>query len=321
MVSELRWIKGSAADPNPYYDYRLNFLFSPSALTNRNTWYANLVGLAMIAFLLPGLVFLRRIIRERAKNRGLMAAAALTVMSFIFTTPLSRPLWAVIPKLSEVQFPWRWLAITSLCGSVVVAASLPQWIETFRMRVRPREIAVAFAFLLSLVFVVSEVIIDCEYLNRARFETLARDSRGAPSFKDWLPVAARDLLHMDLKQDRVNAGSRSVTTDSWDSERRHFKIAAGPETEAHVRTYYYPHWQATANGQTLSTRADNDGAILISLPPAATDITLTFQEPTRVRYAELISLLGWLAIAAVGVSRLPHLARHQAHLLILANSR
>jgi hypothetical protein len=88
-----------------------------------------------------------------------------------------------------------------------------------------------------------------------------------------------------------------------------------------VRTYYYPHWQATANGQTLPTRADNDGAILISLPPAAADITLTFQEPARVRYAELLSLLGWLAIAAVGVSRLPHLARHQAQLLVLANSR
>ena len=321
MVTELRWIKGSGADPNPYYDYRLNFLFSPGALANRNTWYANLVGLAMIAFLLPGLVFLRRIFRNRANNPGLMAAAAVTVISFIFATPLSRPLWAVIPKLSEVQFPWRWLAITSLCGSVLVADGLPKWIETFRTHIRPREIAVAVAFALSFVFVVSQVIVEGEYINRAGFETLARDVRGAPSFKDWLPATAHDLLHTDLKRDKVDAGSRAVTTAAWESERRQFKVAAGPETEARVRTYYYPHWQATANGQTLTTRAADDGSILISLPPGATEVTLSFQEPARVRYAELVSLLGWLAIAAIGVGRLSLSFKRQAQILVLANSQ
>jgi len=53
MLAELSWIKGNGAAPNPYYDYRLNFLFSPAALTNRNTWYANILALAMIGFFLP----------------------------------------------------------------------------------------------------------------------------------------------------------------------------------------------------------------------------------------------------------------------------
>jgi hypothetical protein len=299
----------------------LNFLFSPSALANRNTWFANLLGLAMIAFLLPGLVWLRRFIRDRASNRGLTAAAVVTVTSFVFATALSRPLWAVIPKLSEVQFPWRWLAITSLCGSVVVAASLSKWIEIFKSHLRPREMAVAFAFLLSLAFVVSEVIIDCDYMNRSRFDTLAHDGRGAPSFKDWLPVNARDLLHMDLKRDPVDAGSRTVTSESWESERRQFKVAAGPEAVARVRTYYYPHWQAAANGQALATSAADDGTILVSLPPAAVDVTLKFQEPARVRYTELLSLLGWLVIAAVGASRLSLSVQRASHIPVFANLR
>jgi hypothetical protein len=321
MLAELHWIKGNTAEPNPYYDYRLNFLFSPSALANRNTWFANLLGLAMIAFLMPGLVLLRHLIRDRANNRGLMAAAAVTVTSFIFSTAISRPLWAVIPKLSEVQFPWRWLAITSLCGSVVVAASLSKWIEIFKMHFRPREMAVAFAFLLSLGFVVSEVIIDCDYINRARFDTMAHDARGAPSFKDWLPVSARDLLHMDLKRSNVDAGSRSITLQSWESEQRQFKVAAGPEPVARVRTYYYPHWTATANGHTLVTSAADDGAILISLPQTSADVTLTFQEPARVRYAELLSLFGWLVITAVVISRFALLTQTSGHIPVLANSR
>jgi hypothetical protein len=41
-------------------------------------------------------------------------------------------------------------------------------------------------------------------------------------------------------------------------------------------------------------------------------VTLTFQEPARVRYAELLSLLGWLGIAAIGVARLLLAAKLQA---------
>ncbi|HEY0348928.1 MAG TPA: 6-pyruvoyl-tetrahydropterin synthase-related protein [Pyrinomonadaceae bacterium] len=321
MLAELHWIKGNTAEPNPYYDYRLNFLFSPSALANRNTWYANLVALAMIAFLLPGIVLVRRLVRDRVNNKELIAAATVTVTSFIFATAVSRPLWAVIPKLSEVQFPWRWLAITSLCGSVVVAASLSKWIEIFRAHVRPRDMAIAFAFLLSLGFVVSQVIINCDYLSRASFETMARDVRGGPSFKDWLPVNARSLLNLNLTPGKVDAGSRSVIVDSWEGEHRQFKVAAGPEPTARVRTYYYPHWKATANGQTLATRAADDGAILIFLPPASADITLTFQEPARVRYAEVLSLLAWLAITAAVVSRFARSTQISHHLLVAANSR
>src|SRR5258707_262786 len=43
MLAELPWIKGNSSEPNVYYDYRANFLFSPAALTNRNTWYANIL--------------------------------------------------------------------------------------------------------------------------------------------------------------------------------------------------------------------------------------------------------------------------------------
>jgi hypothetical protein len=313
MIAELHWIKGNGTEPNPYYDYRLNFLFSPGALTNRNTWSANLLGLAMLAFLLPAIVLLRRFFRDRVNHRGLTAAATVTVLSFFFTTVLSRPFWAVIPKLSEVQFPWRWLAITSLCGSVVVAASLPKWIEIFKTRLRPRELAIAAAFLMSLVFVASEVVIDSDYISRARFDAMARDARGAPSFKDWLPVSAHDLLHTDLKRDKVDAGARVVTVESWNGERRQFKVDAGPDPVARVRTYYYPHWQATANGQTLATHAADDGAILIDLPPNSADVTLSFREPPRVRYAEIVSLVGWLAITGLGLSRLSLTTQTSVH--------
>src|SRR5207248_9331316 len=44
-------------------------------------------------------------------------------------------------------------------------------------------------------------------------------------------------------------------------------------------------WSATAGGGKLATHPDRDGALIVSLPPEATDVRLEFREPSRVRYA------------------------------------
>lgn len=326
LVMELSWIKGSSTDPNPYYDYRLNFLFSPAALTNRNTWYANILAFAAIGFLLPGILLARHWLKNR-RYRGLRPALFLSVLTFLMATSLSRPIWALIPKLSEVQFPWRWLSITSLAGSLLVAASLPKWKETFRARFRPRDLVVGLTFALSLVFIVTEIVVDCDYLNRTRFNTMATESRGAVSFRDWLPVTARELLQVDLKKGKVDAGERSVVLQSWEPERRQFQVGAGPATQARVRIFYYPHWVATADGQQLMTSAGDDGAVLISIPPNAVNVTLEFREPARVGISAIISFLGWVLIGALCLTQaLTKKSRRQAakldrHNLVLANSQ
>src|ERR1041385_5203058 len=150
MLTELSWIKGSSIAPNPYYDYRMNFVFSRSSLTNLNNWYANLLGLGMIGFLLPAFLLTLRLFRSR--ERGVKSLIVVSFASLLMATPLSYPLWKVVPKLSEVQFPWRWLAITSLTGSIWLALSIPHFLSSARANLQPRKLAVAFVFALSLFY-------------------------------------------------------------------------------------------------------------------------------------------------------------------------
>jgi 6-pyruvoyl-tetrahydropterin synthase related domain len=294
MIAELSWIKGNAAAPNPYYDYRLNFLFSPSALTNRNTWYANILALSVIGFLLPGIVFVARSFRQLRINRAMIAAFGLMVGSFLMATSLSRPLWAIIPKLSEIQFPWRWLSVTSLMGSLVLAASLPFWQAQLRVRIRPRELAIGLVFVLSLIFVGTQIILDSDYLGHSRFEPMTQDVRGAVSFKDWLPKSAKEFNGVEKTSAKAFAGSRPVTVTAWDAERRTFKLDPGPENTLVVQTYFYPRWTAEANNQSLPVSANPDGLIEISVPADATEVQLTFQSPKRVRWSEIVSGASWL---------------------------
>ncbi|MEJ7710865.1 MAG: hypothetical protein WKF84_13625 [Pyrinomonadaceae bacterium] len=78
-----------------------------------------------------------------------------------------------------------------------------------------------------------------------------------------------------------------------------FTVAEGEATEARIHTYFYPHWIAKVEGQTLLTRPDTDGTLLVSLPAKAVSVELTFREPPRIQVTALLSLLGAFLIGAI----------------------
>jgi hypothetical protein len=125
---------------------------------------------------------------------------------------------------------------------------------------------------------------------------MTQEIRGAVSFKDWLPISARDVTQLEPMKDKVEAGGRPITIELWDPERRVFQVAAGEATEARMRAYYYPLWVATADGERIPTRPATDGGLIISLPGKAAKVVVEFQEPPRARIATLLSAFGWFAI-------------------------
>jgi hypothetical protein len=296
MVSELPWIKGNGVNPRAYYDYRLNFIFSPSALTNRNTWYANLLTLATISLFLPAIV----LIWKGGGGKRYVALFILTLFSFFMTLPLSQPLWQAIPKLSEVQFPWRWLAVTSLAGSVLVAASIPHWLELIKKRVRPLYFLPALGVVFSLIFIATQIVWDSDYMPRREFNSFLTTIRGAVSFKDWLPVDARELVELPKMTDNVTIPARPATVEAWEPEYRRFKVTEGASTQGRVKTFYYPNWSASADGSALSVQPSPEGVMLVNIPNRATTVEITFQDPLKVRIACWVSALTWIALFIAG---------------------
>lgn len=304
MLAELPWIKGNSAHQNVYYDYRANFLFSSHALANRNTWYANLLGLAVLGTLLPALVLIRNKV-----SRTTRAIAALTIVTVLMTTELSRPLWMIVPKLAEVQFPWRWLSITSLAGSILLAASLSKWAKILRRGLRPVHLVPLLGVVLSLFFVATQVVWDSEYLQRHEFEERMSSIRASASFKDWMPSWASEAAALYSMKESVNANARAISIDAWEPEHRVFTIDAGQAGDARVKTFYYPLWSATGANQSLETKPAEDGALLISVPAGKTTVNLDFREPPRVWKVRLVSLAAWLLILTLSLHGLARMKR------------
>ena len=295
MITELPWMRGNHINPNPWFDYRYNFLFWKTADGSPN-WWANILAIATFLMFLPGLVLRRRRSGE-GRDGELRAVGLLTVFSLLMTLPISEPLWSIFPPLKEVQFPWRWLAVASLTGTLVVASTCTYWRERSREREKGRPLAMlaAACIIIPLALSLSQTIRGATYIARPQFDDLISGVAQSDSLPDWLPVWAGE-------QARVMAGEieieqRAVMVDSWEAEHRVFRVAPGIAGEARVRTYYYPHWIARAGGKPLKTRADTDGALLIDLPESGLSITLEFQEPARRHLSIIVSVIAGCLLA------------------------
>ena len=289
VVAELSWLRPD----NESAFSRVNFIFASFRphQGDTNIWYGNLAVLATLAMTLPAVILFRR--DEGKPKVEFRSLAIFAGFSFLMSTIISLPLWEILPKLKDVQLPWRWLAVSSAACAVLAAASIPQWKEIAQSKRRPLALLAAGCVFASLAFT-SHPIREAKYISGAKLEQVVTATQGLPSIGPWYPkwVAER----FEVLPQQVAAPDRTVSVSRWDAEHREFQVSAGAATEARVHTFYYPLWIASAGGRPLSTRPDQDGSLLVSLPAEAVTVDLSFHEPLRSKISMIITLLGTVMI-------------------------
>ena len=297
MIAELRLIGMNVVHHEAGVDYRHNFVFSTFSPDNLNVWWMNIIVLMTLLLSAPVVLLLRRdAVNER---RRLRPVALFTLFTVFMTVPLSRPIWNLFKPLQETQFPWRWLSLVSMGIAVVTAGALPLLFQSDKTTDRIKRLLIAGAMTIAVVFSVSHVVREAQYLPARAFANTLAEVRGSASISYWLPLGASPTATpMNVE---VDANDRAVSVQSWTPERRRFSVAAGSATEARVRTFYYPHWTARSGKQRLNTRRDKEGVLLVSLPAEAVTVDLVFEEPRRTQVSSAVSLAGLLFIGALAV--------------------
>jgi 4-amino-4-deoxy-L-arabinose transferase-like glycosyltransferase len=294
MISELSWIRADNINPYSFVDYRSNFLLSTFSPENLNVWWMNILLLGTLAMFWPGFILFRPSVWKSAPTRGLKAVGVVLMFTVAMGTQISAPLWKLLRPLQETQFPWRWLTLTSMVCPILCAASLSYWTKQWHGKLRPLIIAGAGIVAISLAFSVSHIIREAQYLKRAEFDATLRALPGSQGVMQWWPKWVNEpIREMDRE---VDAGARTVLVKSWESQKRVFLVEAGAASDVRVRTFYYPLWTATSDNGNLAVRPDTDGALVVSVPPQKTAITLEFREPARVRRARALSGIAWIGI-------------------------
>ena len=321
LVRELPLLKGATIQPGQRFDYRANFAFSTSG-HDPLAWYVNLIFVVTLALLIPAALFLFSSVRLGSSHRSIRAAVSVALFTFFMATPLSSPLWRVIPKLSSMELPWRWLSASSILASGLAGVALPLLWKEFQkareeningeagksnkvFRSRLRLTLALGAVVIALVFSWSYPIRNALFLDRDSFDAMVQQSRSSASLEEWLPrwttLEAVTRLEKEKVQE-VSAGGRLLSIQSWQSENRKFTVGEGEKTDARLRTLFYPYWQLrTTGGNILPTRPDADGILLAEIPAGRQTIEMSFVRPPHQTIASVLSILGAFGLAAVAL--------------------
>jgi len=296
VLAELPWLR---KDPGSAFSVN-TFLFTSFHPLKGDTgiFYMNYLAYATWGLLLPaGILFARQ---YRVVNRSLlMGVGALTIFSFFMAMKISYPLWLILPKLMEVQQAWRWLIISSIGTSVLLAASIPAWRRIVGGKRRPFALLAIGSVLLSFAFMISHTIREAAYHSPSEVEILSIVVQGSRGLPQWFPIWVTGEIPEML--DEAAAEGRTIEVTQLSPEHRTFAIGTGPAPEVRIRSLYYPHWVATAGGKQLDTHPAPDGVLMISIPPEAVTVNLDFREPPRVLVSGIISVIAWLLLVALFV--------------------
>lgn len=296
MLTEINWLKHSESTYfSGSFSYRANFLFAPQNILNfgddlLNLWVADLMLLAAILVTVPSLIlFLRRRI---PLSRFMIAIGSIFIFGIFMATHLSSFVWDNLFFLQKVQFPWRWMDVISASGAIFASIALIHLSESLKnSTLTSIGVGIAMAF---FVFTSAFLIKGAVYMPRSEFLSQMQSLSRSDSYIGWWPIWAKESARGITE--KVAAVERKTEITEWSPTMRKFIIDAGSPGEAHVRTFYYPHWRATVNGSETTVSADEDGLISFKLPSDQANVSLQFVEPAFVRLANYASISTWIAL-------------------------
>jgi hypothetical protein len=305
MISEINWLN-HATDrfSSGHYGFSNGFFpgyfQEPTERANGIVLTTDIMFVLSFLFLASALIyyFYRKTNFEGTDtvSKVFWTVLPLGLLGFFMTTPLSFPVWKILPPLQKIQFPWRWVSIVSMCGAVVMAASFHYFVKGHFHRKKICLYLFAAFPLIVLFFNVTYIFNPMASLpiDRQQFESDMQELPSKESFNCWWSVWSKpDALNI---KEKVLAENRSIEINDWKPEERKFTIAEGSAVKARIATFYYPHWRANVNGIPVKIEKDDNGAMMIPLPSEKSLVEIKFEEPFVVKSASAVSVICWLFI-------------------------
>lgn len=312
LVAEKVWVLHNSPHyySNGYYDFRRYFFpifySSPETYQQKLLWQLDIIVVLTFLLFLPLAVYL---VVNRNSDAGSKITRAIlpTGLASLFMLTIGGSLiWQYVPILQKIQFPWRWLLVSSLFGSVAFVFVIPYLISGTKKINRAVTYPVMLFVLLLAFADITQSIIPSVPLVRSAFQKNIDEIQNESGCECWWPIWAKNAAFDNRK--RADAGSRNIKISAWGAETREFTVDAGADKQIRIATFYHPHWRATVNGNHVQVEKDENGAILIPLTGEAANLRLFFQEPAYVTASSILSFMTWIIfvsfIAALMASKL-----------------
>lgn len=287
---------------------------------------ASFITLILLGFILLGFILAALLRSNSRSNRPvLIPLSVLTVTIAFLLIPLSTPIWAHLPELSFLQFPWRLSALLAAILALIVALALQNL-----PRLQPlTTIMASFALAVSLITPAWLLLHQtCEPENTVPARVaLFHSNLGTEPTDEYTPATAdNDSLHphdppfwlIPIPPDAVpDSDSVLINTPAPPSALpgptpNHLTLALPTPAYLILNRRRYPAWQIRLNRTLISplTPEREDGLITLLLPAGASTIDLTLISPPDQRAGLALSSLAALTALALLLKRPSKQRRH-----------
>ena len=307
---ECRYIHMEYLVSGPWGRYIDNFLFTKDKLHQDMSQFSHFYSLLHLCVVADLVLFV--LILAVAKKRGVKQQrtvftifTASFVLTFLLTTPISKPLLYLIPGLQTLLFPWRWIAMMELVlailsgffflntdGAVIVAD-----------KIRNGSIILIYIALSAIIIWTTEIF-PGEAVKR--FEDPARFSYKMTPGVENIPIWARNWLEILRGSPPFPVsfvtGKGSYRVEVWEAQKRVVIFRSTLPSLVRISTFYYPGWEADLDGEKAGIAIkERTGAMLINIPEGEHVLKLIFGDtPLRVfsRYVSYFfcAILGFIVV-------------------------
>jgi len=227
------------------------------------------------------------------------------VLSIFISTPLSLPVWKLVPGLSTTLFPWRWLMISTLAIAVMVGITFDMFsVKDIRMdRTTRVSTAVFHAILIINLYLSSRYLTLKEPLHQKELVRIFSEGAELIEYRPiWLQDRGKDFSpERETVPVVFKDGQGSVEIVNWKSQSRLIKVTAPAASTLRISTFYYPGWTALVNGREIPVGIEEgSGAMLLRLPSGENTVLLEFRDTPLRRAAKWTSILSFF-VALLGM--------------------
>lgn len=235
---------------------------------------------------------------------------ALSLISVFMTTSNSSFIWELVPMLSYVQFPWRFLVFILICVSVL-GGGISNIKYIFK---GDRGITAGAA---TVAFVLAVILINGKYFMPEKYYDLSPRTYNDRSYIVWhtsrisdeympkdfpIPVSEEDLIRKKFREsDAIHIDDVKVQAHKVSAT-----VQATSLSKLILYTAYFPGWRVYMDGIKQEV-AVSRGFISINVPQGSHSITAQFED-TPIRTAgnliSLFSVIGVFGIIIVLVVRM-----------------
>ena len=275
-------------------------------------WIASTI--AILLMVLTGLAALRARRKEQNSESSverrvwlvlLLLAGLATLLMLRFTSPL----WAVLPKLRFVQFPWRWMSLLAVVFAVFVGSAMG------RRRWGWAWAVITFALIGGTAVVLVQRgwwdTQDIPALRAAIANGEGYDGTDEydPAGDDHtnLPTKSPKAIVMDTDSIPGPNSIPKIRVERWSPEDKEVAVSSREPFFLGLRLLNYPAWRAEVNGSAVTPRSGDDyNQMIVPVPTGESHVSVRFVrtwDRTLGGGLSLLSALVALGLLVTGIRR------------------